>query len=159
MATALMSLVTGRPVRDDVAMTGEITLTGQVLPIGGLKEKVLAAQRAGVRRVLAPSRNEPDLEDIPEALRENLDFVWVRRDRRCVRCRTRERPTRVCSAEIANFESELSEGAMANKKVQKAGKAAQSARSNPYVQRLIEDEDLRRTSSRPTSPRATPTGG
>jgi ATP-dependent Lon protease len=77
MATALMSLVTGRPVRDDVAMTGELTLTGQVLPIGGLKEKALAAQRAGVRRVLAPSRNEPDIDDIPEALRKNLDFVWV----------------------------------------------------------------------------------
>jgi ATP-dependent Lon protease len=77
MATALMSLVTGRPVRDDVAMTGELTLTGLVLPIGGLKEKVLAAQRAGVRRILAPSRNEGDLEDIPESLRKNLDFVWV----------------------------------------------------------------------------------
>ncbi|HET6546914.1 MAG TPA: endopeptidase La [Solirubrobacter sp.] len=77
MATALMSLVTGRPVRDDVAMTGELTLTGQVLPIGGLKEKALAAQRAGVRRVLAPSRNEGDLEDIPEQLRKNLDFIWV----------------------------------------------------------------------------------
>ena len=77
MATALMSLVTGRPVRDDVAMTGELTLTGQVLPIGGLKEKALAAQRAGVKRILAPSRNEGDLEDIPEALRSGLDFVWV----------------------------------------------------------------------------------
>jgi ATP-dependent Lon protease len=77
MATALMSLVTGRPVRDDVAMTGELTLTGQVLPIGGLKEKALAAQRAGVRRILAPSRNAPDLEDIPEPLREGMDFVWV----------------------------------------------------------------------------------
>ncbi|WP_037409910.1 endopeptidase La [Candidatus Solirubrobacter pratensis] len=78
MATALMSLVTGRPVRDDVAMTGELTLTGQVLPIGGLKEKALAAQRAGVKCVLAPSRNEPDLEDIPEALRKGMDFVWVK---------------------------------------------------------------------------------
>jgi ATP-dependent Lon protease len=77
MATALMSLVTGRAVRDDVAMTGELTLTGQVLPIGGLKEKALAAQRAGVKRVLAPVRNEPDAEDFPDALRENLDFVWV----------------------------------------------------------------------------------
>ena len=77
MATALMSLVTGRPVRDDVAMTGELTLTGQVLPIGGLKEKALAAQRAGVKRVLAPMRNERDAEDFPDALRENLDFVWV----------------------------------------------------------------------------------
>jgi ATP-dependent Lon protease len=77
MATALMSLVTGRPVRDDTAMTGELTLTGQVLPIGGLKEKALAAQRAGVTRVLAPRRNEADLEDIPEPLRERMDFVWV----------------------------------------------------------------------------------
>ncbi|HEX6021784.1 MAG TPA: endopeptidase La [Solirubrobacter sp.] len=77
IATALMSLVTGRRVRDDVAMTGELTLTGQVLPIGGLKEKALAAQRAGVKRILAPSRNEPDLEDIPEQLRKNLEFVWV----------------------------------------------------------------------------------
>jgi ATP-dependent Lon protease len=77
MATALMSLVSGRPVRDDTAMTGELTLTGQVLPIGGLKEKALAAQRAGVRRVLAPSRNEGDLEDIPAPLREGMDFVWV----------------------------------------------------------------------------------
>ena len=77
MATALMSLVSGRPVRDDVAMTGELTLTGQVLPIGGLKEKALAAQRAGIRRVLAPRRNEADLEDIPEPLRKDMDFVWV----------------------------------------------------------------------------------
>jgi ATP-dependent Lon protease len=77
MATALMSLVSGRAVRDDVAMTGELTLTGQVLPIGGLKEKALAAQRAGIHRVLAPRRNEGDLEDIPEPLRKDIDFVWV----------------------------------------------------------------------------------
>jgi ATP-dependent Lon protease len=77
MATALMSLVSGRPVRDDLAMTGELTLSGQVLPIGGLKEKALAAQRAGIRRVLAPRRNEGDLEDLPEALRAKMDFVWV----------------------------------------------------------------------------------
>jgi ATP-dependent Lon protease len=77
MATALMSLVTGRPVRADTAMTGEITLTGQVLPIGGLKEKALAAQRVGTRRVIAPKRNEPDLEDFPEVLREEFEFVWV----------------------------------------------------------------------------------
>jgi ATP-dependent Lon protease len=58
-------------------MTGEITLTGQVLPIGGLKEKSLAAQRAGIRRIVAPKRNEPDLEDIPEPLRKRLEFRWV----------------------------------------------------------------------------------
>jgi len=77
MATALVSLLARRPVRADVAMTGEITLTGQVLPIGGLKEKALAAQRSGVKRVLAPSRNEPDLEDVPEPLRQRLTFEWV----------------------------------------------------------------------------------
>jgi ATP-dependent Lon protease len=77
MATALVSLLTDTPVRDDVAMTGELTLTGQVLPIGGLKEKALAAQRVGLEHVIAPSRNEPDLDDIPEPLREGLRFTWV----------------------------------------------------------------------------------
>ncbi|MEJ7718329.1 MAG: S16 family serine protease [Thermoleophilaceae bacterium] len=77
MATALASLASGRPVRSDTAMTGEITLTGQVLPIGGLKEKALAAQRLGIRRVIAPRLNEPDLEDIPAHLREEMEFVFV----------------------------------------------------------------------------------
>ena len=77
MATALLSLLSGRPVRDDVAMTGEITLTGQVLPIGGLKEKTLAAQRAGLRHVIAPAANRDDVEDVPEHLREKLSFSWV----------------------------------------------------------------------------------
>jgi len=77
MVTALMSLVTGRAVRDDVAMTGEVTLTGQVLPIGGLKEKVLAAQRNGVRTVIAPRLNEQDADEVPEHLRRQLTFVWV----------------------------------------------------------------------------------
>jgi ATP-dependent Lon protease len=62
---------------EDTAMTGELTLHGLVLPIGGLKEKALAAQRAGVKRVLAPRRNEPDLEDFPEHLLEGMDFLWV----------------------------------------------------------------------------------
>jgi ATP-dependent Lon protease len=77
MATALVSLVTGRPVRDDVAMTGEITLTGQVLPIGGLKEKALAAQRSGIATVIAPSLNEGDVDEIPEHLRRELHFAFV----------------------------------------------------------------------------------
>jgi ATP-dependent Lon protease len=77
MATALLSLVTGRPVRPDVAMTGELTLTGQVLPIGGLKEKALAAQRAGIARVIAPARNRADADEFPTHLLEDLDFVWV----------------------------------------------------------------------------------
>jgi ATP-dependent Lon protease len=75
MATAIASLVTGRLVRDDVAMTGEITLRGQVLPIGGLKEKVLAAHRVGIKTVIIPKRNEKDLDDIPEEVRDSVKFV------------------------------------------------------------------------------------
>jgi ATP-dependent Lon protease len=77
MATALASLATGRPVRADTAMTGEITLSGQVLPIGGLKEKALAAQRAGINRLVAPRRNEGDIDDIPQHLRKHMEFVLV----------------------------------------------------------------------------------
>ncbi len=77
MTVALSSLIGGRPVRNDVAMTGEVTLTGQVLPIGGLKEKSLAAQRAGIKRVLVPERNEGDVAEIPERERSELEFVYV----------------------------------------------------------------------------------
>jgi ATP-dependent Lon protease len=77
MATALLSLVTGRPVRGDVAMTGELTLTGQVLPIGGLKEKALAAQRAGIGTLIAPRRNQADLDELPAHLLADLEFRWV----------------------------------------------------------------------------------
>lgn len=77
MVTALVSLLTGKPARRNVAMTGEITLTGRVLAIGGLKEKVLAAHRAGVRTIVAPERNKDDLEDIPENVRQELEFVFV----------------------------------------------------------------------------------
>jgi ATP-dependent Lon protease len=77
MTVALSSLISGRPVRNDVAMTGEVTLTGQVLPIGGLKEKSLAAQRAGIKRVLVPQRNEGDVAEIPEHERSELEFVYV----------------------------------------------------------------------------------
>jgi ATP-dependent Lon protease len=77
MATALVSLITQRPVRSDTAMTGEITLTGQVLPIGGLKEKSLAAQRAGVTHVIAPKLNEGDLDDFPESLLGEVRFTFV----------------------------------------------------------------------------------
>jgi ATP-dependent Lon protease len=77
MFTALTSLLTGRPVRSEVAMTGEISLRGLVLPIGGVKEKVLAALRAGIRTVMLPVRNKRDLEDIPADAREQLTFVWL----------------------------------------------------------------------------------
>jgi ATP-dependent Lon protease len=77
MATALSSLISNRPVRNDVAMTGEITLTGQVLPIGGLKEKSLAAQRAGIKQVIVPDRNEGDVEEMKQEEREGLEFTFV----------------------------------------------------------------------------------
>jgi ATP-dependent Lon protease len=77
IAAALASLLSGRPVRSDVAMTGEITLTGQVLPIGGLKEKALAAQRNGIKTVIAPALNEQDIDEIPEHLRARLKFAFV----------------------------------------------------------------------------------
>ncbi len=77
MTVALSSLISGRPVRNDVAMTGEVTLTGQVLPIGGLKEKSLAAQRAGIKRVIVPERNQGDVGEIPEHELGGLEFVFV----------------------------------------------------------------------------------
>jgi len=78
MFVALTSLLTGRPVRSDVAMTGEISLRGLVLPIGGVKEKVLAALRAGITTVMLPARNERDLDDIPADARAQLRFVWLK---------------------------------------------------------------------------------
>ncbi|HET9816010.1 MAG TPA: S16 family serine protease, partial [Xanthobacteraceae bacterium] len=73
------SLLTGRTARNDTAMTGEISLRGLVLPIGGVKEKVLAAARAGITTVLLPARNQKDLEDVPEAARQQVRFVWLER--------------------------------------------------------------------------------
>ena len=87
MATALASLATGVPVSEDVAMTGEITLTGQVLPIGGVKEKALAAQRAGIGTVILPQENEADLDDLPEDVRKHDALRACRYDRRRARRR------------------------------------------------------------------------
>ncbi len=77
MTTALVSLLTNRPVYSDVGMTGEMTLRGQILPIGGLKEKILAAHRVGLRKVILPKLNEPDLDEIPEEVRKAVEFVLV----------------------------------------------------------------------------------
>jgi len=77
IVTALVSLVTRRPVQSQVAMTGEITLRGKVLPVGGIKEKVLAAHRAGIRSVILPRRNEGDVEEVPEELRRQMEFILV----------------------------------------------------------------------------------
>jgi ATP-dependent Lon protease len=77
MAVAMVSVLAQRPVRKDVAMTGEITLRGNVLPIGGVKEKLLAARRARVKRVILPETNRRDLEDLPKEVKDDLEFVFV----------------------------------------------------------------------------------
>ena len=77
MTTALTSLARRQPVRSDLAMTGEITLRGKVLPVGGIREKVLAAHRAGITTIILPRRNERDLEDVPEELRGEMEFIFA----------------------------------------------------------------------------------
>ena len=77
MCTAIISTLTEIPVRKDIAMTGEITLRGKVLPVGGIREKVLAAHRAGIRKVLLPKENERDIDDIPEKVRKKMEFVLI----------------------------------------------------------------------------------
>ena len=80
MATALASLYTGKKVRSDTAMTGEITLSGLIFPVGGIKEKVLAAHRAGIRRIILPNRNEADTDEIPDDVKAELEIVpahWI----------------------------------------------------------------------------------
>jgi ATP-dependent Lon protease len=78
-AVALASLFTKCPVRTDTAMTGEITLTGLVLPVGGIKEKVLAARRAGIQRIILPKANEKDLRELPDEVRNSIEFIFVER--------------------------------------------------------------------------------
>ena len=77
MVTSLVSLLSDRCIRDDVAMTGEISLRGLVMPVGGVKEKVLAAHRAGLKRVIIPERNTKDLIDIPQEIRDDLEIIPV----------------------------------------------------------------------------------
>jgi len=77
MLTALTSLFTNQTIKKDLAMTGEITLRGQVLPVGGIKDKVLAAHRAGIKTLILPKWNEKDLEDIPQEVRDKIEFHFV----------------------------------------------------------------------------------
>ena len=90
--TAITSLLTGRPVRSDVAMTGEITLRGLVLPVGGIKEKVLAARRAGISTVILPKRNENDLEEVPEQIKKDMKFYFVQRMDEVIRIALKPEP-------------------------------------------------------------------
>jgi ATP-dependent Lon protease len=76
---ALVSLMTERTVRSDTAMTGEISLRGLVLPVGGIKEKVVGAHRAGIKRIMLPARNRKDYDDIPEIARKQVEFIWLER--------------------------------------------------------------------------------
>ena len=92
MYLALVSLLTGKPIRHDVAMTGEISLRGLVMPIGGLKEKTLAALRAGIKTVMLPKKNEKDLEDVPAEARARLQFVFLERVEDAVRTAIGELP-------------------------------------------------------------------
>ncbi len=85
MCTALVSCLTGLPVRPDTAMTGEITLRGRVLPIGGLREKLLAAVRAGVKRVILPEDNRDSLYEVPDAVKQELQILFVRNVDRVIR--------------------------------------------------------------------------
>jgi ATP-dependent Lon protease len=77
IATALVSLISQRPVKSEVGMTGEITLRGQVLPVGGIKEKVLAAHRSGLKTIILPTKNKPDLDDLPEEVRKEMNFIFA----------------------------------------------------------------------------------
>jgi len=77
IAVALISLITDRPCKRNVALTGELTLTGRILPVGGVKEKVLAAHRAGVKSVVFPAKNEADIKDIPEDIKKDLDIIKI----------------------------------------------------------------------------------
>ncbi len=92
MLIALVSLLTNKPVRNDVAMTGEITLRGLVLPVGGVKEKVLAAMRAGIRTIILPEKNEKDLEEIPERVRKEMTFKYIQRMDEAVEFALRKEP-------------------------------------------------------------------
>jgi ATP-dependent Lon protease len=98
--TALVSLLTGLRVRGDVAMTGEITLRGVVLPVGGIKEKVLAAHRAGIKRVILPERCAKDLAEVPHAVKEELDFVLASRVDQVLAAAFEESPLRRAQPEL-----------------------------------------------------------
>jgi ATP-dependent Lon protease len=101
MATALVSVLTNRPVRADVAMTGEITLRGQLLPVGGIKQKVMAAARVGLQTVILPERNRPDLDDVPQEVRDRLTFLFAECVQDVIQAALREVPAAAANAEPA----------------------------------------------------------
>jgi ATP-dependent Lon protease len=124
MTTALTSLLTGRRVRDDVAMTGEITLRGRVLPVGGIKEKLLGAHRAGIKTIILPYRNEADLDDLPDELRKEMAFVLVNTMDEVL-----EHALVAPSAESVAAQSEIKDN-LQREQTQQATEAAQPMRIN-----------------------------
>jgi ATP-dependent Lon protease len=92
MFMALTSLMTDRTIRSDTAMTGEISLRGLVLPVGGIKEKVIAAHGAGLKRVMLPARNKRDFDDIPDEIRRDLEFIWLERVEEAVAAALESKP-------------------------------------------------------------------
>jgi ATP-dependent Lon protease len=115
MFTALVSLLTGIKVRHDVAMTGEITLRGRVLPIGGLKEKVLAAHRAGIKRIIVPERNRADLEEVPKEVVDELQFFFVARMEQVLEAALERMPEPAEVTEEASKDGEKKEADKAEK--------------------------------------------
>ncbi|MDP3275845.1 MAG: endopeptidase La [Deltaproteobacteria bacterium] len=101
MFAALVSMLRGIRIRHDVAMTGEITLRGRVLPVGGIKEKVLAAHRAGIKRIVLPERNRPDLEEVPQEVREGLEFIFVSKMDEVLAAALEENPLTTAAAALA----------------------------------------------------------
>ena len=91
MFTSVMSTLTGVPVRKYVAMTGEISLRGRVLPVGGIKEKVLAAHRAGIRTILLPADNKADIDDIPQSVKKQLNFILLEKAKEALKYALEER--------------------------------------------------------------------
>ena len=110
MCTALVSALTGIPVKADVAMTGEITLRGEVLPIGGLKEKLLAAHRGGITTVLIPEDNEKDLAEIPDNIKANIKIIPVRWIDQVLEVALKHQPTPIQDAPISTAESSKVKG-------------------------------------------------
>jgi len=106
ITTAMVSALTGIPVRADVAMTGEITLRGEVLPIGGLKEKLLAAHRGGIKVVMIPEENVKDLADIPDNVKNHLEIIPVRWIDRVLEVALQDMPTPLSDEEVARLAAE-----------------------------------------------------
>ena len=100
MFMALVSLMTDRTIRSDTAMTGEISLRGLVLPVGGIKEKVVAAHSAGIKRVMLPARNRRDYDDIPEIARREMEFVWLERVEEAVAAALEPKPAEKSPASV-----------------------------------------------------------